>query len=166
MSARIDVLHVDDDPSIPDLAEAYLEQERGDVAVTCVTSPSAALDRLDDEEFHCVISDYDMPAMNGLEFFETLRETEHTIPFVLYTGKGSEEIASQAVNAGVTGYFQKGGPDQQRRLANRVEQATEDYHTRIEADRYSTVLRALEYPIYVVDETGVFSYVNDAMVEM
>ncbi|MEF8777358.1 MAG: PAS domain-containing protein [Natronomonas sp.] len=102
----------------------------------------------------------------GLELFEAVRENHSLIPFILYTGKGSEEIASQAVNAGVTGYFQKGGPDQQRRLVNRVEQAVGEYHTKIEADRYSTVLRALEYPIYVVDKTGVFSYVNDAFLEM
>ncbi len=162
----VSVLHVDDDPSVLDLTSAFLDRELGDVSVATETSPEEALSRLESGGFDCVVSDYDMPGMDGLELFEAIREDHPLVPFVLYTGKGSEEIASQAVNAGVTGYFQKGGPDQQRRLANRVEQAAEDYHTRIEAERYSTVLRALEYPIYVVDETGVFSYVNDAMVEM
>ena len=162
----VSVLHVDDDPSVLDLTSAFLDRELDAVSVATETTPADALSRLESEQFDCVISDYDMPGMDGLELFEAIREDHPLVPFVLYTGKGSEEIASQAVNAGVTGYFQKGGPDQQRRLANRVEQAAEDYHTKIEADRYSTVLRALEYPIYVVDETGVFSYVNDAMVEM
>jgi len=166
MPERIDVLHVDDDSSILDLAEAYLERELGDVAVTGVTEPSAALDHLRDEEFDCIISDYDMPTMNGLAFFETLREAEHTIPFVLYTGKGSEEIASQALNAGVTGYFQKGGPEQLRRLANRVNQAVDDHRTRAIADRYSTVIDALGYPVYVVDETGTFEFVNEPFAEL
>ncbi|TKX77916.1 PAS domain S-box protein, partial [Halorubrum sp. SD626R] len=76
-------------------------------------------------------------------------------------GKGSEEIASQALNAGVTGYFQKGGPEQLRRLANRVDQAVEEHRTRAVADRYSTVIDALGYPVYVVDETGVFTFVNE-----
>ena len=162
----VSVLHVDDDPAVLDLTSAFLDRELGAVSVATETSPEGALSRLESERFDCVVSDYDMPGMDGLELFEAIREDHPLVPFVLYTGKGSEEIASQAVNAGVTGYFQKGGPDQQRRLANRVEQAAEEYHTKIEADRYSTVLRALEYPIYVVDETGVFSYVNDAMVEM
>ncbi|WP_435074081.1 PAS domain S-box protein [Halorubrum sp. HHNYT27] len=166
MSERIDVLHVDDDPSVPDLAEAYLERELGDVAVTSVTSPSAALDRLGDGTFHCIVSDYDLPEMSGLDFFEKLRETEHTIPFVLYTGKGSEEIASQALNAGVTGYFQKGGPEQFRRLANRVNQAVDEHRTREIADRYSTVIDALGYPVYVVDETGAFEFVNQPFAEL
>ena len=162
----VSVLHVDDDPSVLDLTSAFLDRELENVAVRTETSPEAALAALETGAFDCVISDYDMPKKSGLELFEEIREEHPLLPFVLYTGKGSEEIASRAVNAGVTGYFQKGGPDQQRRLANRVEQAAEDYHTKIEADRYSTVLRALEYPIYVVDETGKFSYVNDAMLEM
>jgi PAS domain S-box-containing protein len=164
--SQVRVLHVDDDPSVLDLTAAFLDSELDGGSVTTVTTPEAALDRLDSGAFNCVISDYDMPEMDGLELFETVRENRPLIPFILYTGKGSEEIASQAVNAGVTGYFQKGGPDQQRRLANRVEQAVGEYYTKTEADRYSTVLRALEYPIYVVDETGVFSYVNDAFLEM
>ncbi|MFW6317313.1 MAG: PAS domain-containing protein [Halorubrum sp.] len=166
MSDRIDVLHVDDDPSVLDLAEAYLERELDDVAVTGVTAPSAAFDRLDDERFDCIVSDYDMPGENGLEFFERLRETDRSIPFVLYTGKGSEEIASQALNAGVTGYFQKGGPEQLRRLANRVRQAVDEHRTREVADRYSTVIEALGYPVYVVDETGTFEFVNEPFAEL
>jgi PAS domain S-box-containing protein len=162
----VSVLHVDDDRSVLDLTAAFLDSELDSVSVETTTAPAQAIDRLDAGRFDCVISDYDMPGMDGLELFEAVREDHPLVPFVLYTGKGSEEIASQAVNAGVTGYFQKGGPDQQRRLANRVEQAADEYRTKIEADRYSTVLRALEYPIYVVDETGVFSYVNDRFLEV
>ncbi|WP_144798192.1 hybrid sensor histidine kinase/response regulator [Halorubrum depositum] len=166
MPERIDVLHVDDDPSVLDLAEAYLERELDAVAVTGVTSASDALDALDGERFDCIVSDYDMPGTDGLEFFERLRETDRSIPFVLYTGKGSEEIASQALNAGVTGYFQKGGPEQLRRLANRVRQAVDEHRTREIADRYSTVIDALGYPVYVVDETGVFRFVNEPFAEL
>ncbi|PHQ46080.1 hybrid sensor histidine kinase/response regulator [Halorubrum sp. C3] len=166
MSGAIDVLHVDDDPSVLDLTEAYLERELDAVAVTSVTDPETALDRLDEAAFDCVVSDYDMPAMDGLEFFETLRERHRKIPFVLYTGKGSEEIASQALNAGVTGYFQKGGPEQLRRLANRVDQAVDEHRTKEIAERYSTVIEALGYPVYVVDETGEFRFVNEPFAEL
>ncbi|RLM68005.1 PAS domain S-box protein [Halorubrum sp. Atlit-8R] len=166
MPGAIDVLHVDDDPSVLDLTEAYFERELDAVSVTSVTDPEDALDRLDEGAFDCVVSDYDMPAMDGLEFFDALRERHQKIPFVLYTGKGSEEIASQALNAGVTGYFQKGGPEQLRRLANRVDQAVEEHRTKEIADRYSTVIEALGYPVYVVDDTGVFRFVNEPFAEL
>jgi PAS domain S-box-containing protein len=166
MPGAIDVLHVDDDPSVLDLTEAYFERELDAVSVTSVTDPEEALDRLGEGAFDCVVSDYDMPAMDGLEFFDALRERHQKTPFVLYTGKGSEEIASQALNAGVTGYFQKGGPEQLRRLANRVDQAVEEHRTKEIADRYSTVIEALGYPVYVVDETGEFRFVNEPFAEL
>ena len=166
MVDRIDVLHVDDDPSVLDLAEAFFDRELATATVTGVTEPESALERLESQPFDCVVSDYDMPEMDGLTFFEALRESNPTLPFVLYTGKGSEEIASRALNAGVTGYFQKGGPEQLRRLANRVRGAVEDHRTRRVADRYSTVLEALGYPIYVVDETGTFEFVNEEFAEL
>ncbi|PHQ40378.1 hybrid sensor histidine kinase/response regulator [Halorubrum persicum] len=166
MSERIDVLHVDDDPSVLDLTEAYLERELESVAVTSVTEPATALDALEAQQFDCVVSDYDMPGTDGLELFEAVHTDHRKLPFVLYTGKGSEEIASQALNAGVTGYFQKGGPEQLRRLANRVEQAVAEHRTREIADRYSTVIDALGYPVYVVDETGVFRFVNEPFAEL
>ena len=166
MPVAIDVLHVDDDPSVLDLTEAYLERELDAVAVTSVTDPGAALERLEADSFDCVVSDYDMPPMDGLEFFDALRDRHRRLPFVLYTGKGSEEIASQALNAGVTGYFQKGGPEQLRRLANRVDQAVEEYRTKEIAERYSTVIEALGYPVYVVDDTGEFRFVNEPLAEL
>ena len=166
MPEQIDVLHVDDDPSVLDLTRSFLDRELESVTVTSVTEPSAALDRLDEGSFDCLVSDYDMPDMDGLEFFDVLRETHRTVPFVLYTGKGSEEIASRALNAGVTGYFQKGGPEQLRRLANRVAQAANEHRTREIANRYSTVIEALGYPVYVVDETGTFRFVNEPFAEL
>ncbi|RAW46989.1 hybrid sensor histidine kinase/response regulator [Halorubrum sp. 48-1-W] len=166
MTERIDVLHVDDDPSVLDLTEAYLDRELASVSVTGVTDPETGLKRLAADSFDCVVSDYDMSGMDGLAFFEALRADHPTVPFVLYTGKGSEEIASRALNVGVTGYFQKGGPEQLQRLATRVRQAVAESRTRRVADRYSTVLEALGYPVYVVDETGTFEYVNEPFAKL
>ena len=170
MSATDDpcrLLHVDDDPAVLDLTAAFFDREL-DWAVTAVTETSveAALERLSTEPFDCIVSDYDMPEMDGLDFFDALRDRGVDAPFILYTGKGSEDIASQALNAGVTGYFQKGGSEQQRRLANRVGQAIEESRTQAVADRYSTVMEALGYPIYVVDEEGRFEFVNEAFAEL
>jgi PAS domain S-box-containing protein len=156
------LLHVDDDPAVLELTSVYLDREL-DLSVTTLaeTSPEAAISRVVEDDVDCIVCDFDMPEMDGLEFFEAIRGRDVTAPFILYTGKGSEDIASQALNAGVTGYFQKGGPDQQRRLANRVQQVLVDRRTKAVADRYSTVLEALGYPIYVVDEDGRFEFVNE-----
>jgi len=165
-TAPIEILHVDDDPSVLDLTKSFLETELETLNITTVSDPAEVLPKLRERTVHCIVSDYDMPAHNGLELLGQVREQYPNLPFVLYTGKGSEEIAAKAINAGVTGYLQKGGPDQIRRLANRVKHAAVEYRTRIESERYSTVLQALGYPIYVVNDRAEFEYINEAFVEL
>ncbi len=160
------VLYVDDDEAFLELTKAFLSKELPDAELTTVTDPEAALDRVESEPYDCVVSDYEMPGLDGLELLEAVRESRPDLPFLLYTGKGSESIASQAINAGVTGYLQKGGPEQHERLANRVEHAVQEYRTTLDSQRYSTVLQALGYPTYVVDAAGRFAYVNEAFAEL
>jgi PAS domain S-box-containing protein len=120
------VLYVDDNPDYAELVTQYLTRERDAFEVVAVTDTSAGLNRLDDEAFDCVVSDYQMPGRDGLEFFADLRETHPNVPFILFTSKGSEEIASEAISVGVTDYLQKdGGSEQYALLANRVENAVE-----------------------------------------
>ncbi len=127
---QISVLHVDDDPSLAETSAVWLEKVGERLSVVTETSASAALDRLGEDEIDCIVSDYDMPQMNGLEFLEAVRETHPDLPFILFTGKGSEEIASEAISAGVTDYLQKGvGTDQYTLLANRIERAVGEQRT-------------------------------------
>ena len=165
-TAPVEILHVDDDPSVLDLTESFLDAELDGARVTTTTEPDEVIGHLASGAFHCVISDYDMPGRDGLEVLCDVRDEYPDLPFILYTGKGSEEIAAEAINAGVTGYLQKGGPDQIRRLANRVEHAAVEFRSQIESERYSTVLKALDYPIYVVNEDAEFEYVNEAFVDL
>jgi PAS domain S-box-containing protein len=120
----IRVLHVDDEPELVDLAATFLERANDELAVVGETSVPEAMDRLAAERFDCIVSDYDMPDVNGLEFLEQVRERHPELPFILFTGKGSEEIASEAISAGVTDYLQKeAGSDQYTVLANRIDKA-------------------------------------------
>ena len=119
------VLCVDDDWAVLDLTTSMLRR-KADVTTTAESDPAAALDRVESERFDCVVSDYEMPGMDGLELLSAVRERVGGIPFVLFTGTGSEAIASEANSAGVTVYLQKGsGTDQYAVLATRVEQAIE-----------------------------------------
>lgn len=161
------VLHVDDEQTQLELGAEFLRRELSDtICLQSTTDIKEATEIVASEPIGCVISDYDMPKMSGLEFLEHVREKDPELPFILYTGKGSEEIAGRAINAGVTGYLQKGGAEQYRRLANRVDHALREYWSHIQSTRRSTVLEALGYPVYVVDKDGAFTYINDAFVEL
>ena len=130
------VLHVDDDPSFAELTATFLETEEPRLSVVTVGDADAALDRLEAGDVDCVVSDYDMPGRNGIELLETVRERDPDLPFVLFTGKGSEEVASDAVSAGVTDYLQKEpGTDQYTVLANRIVNVTEKRRTEADLER-------------------------------
>lgn len=130
MSSPIRILHVDDDPSFAELTAAFLQRESDDLQVESVTSVEDALAKLDTDHVDCVVSDYDMPEQTGIHFLQTVRDRFPALPFILFTGKGSEEIASEAISAGVTDYLQKGGGETYQLLAQRIENATKEYQAR------------------------------------
>ncbi|WP_136716702.1 PAS domain S-box protein [Halorientalis salina] len=141
---RIRVLHVDDEPSLGETAALWLEKTSEHLSVVTETSAPEALDRLAEEPIDCIVSDYDMPGMNGLEFLEAVRESDPDLPFILFTGKGSEEIASEAISAGVTDYLQKEvGTDQYTVLANRIERAVGEQRTADALEESERVLSTL-----------------------
>jgi len=135
MADNIRVLHVDDAQGFAEMTAEYLERVADDLTVVTATSPDDGLDRLDDS-IDCVVSDYEMPERNGLELFDAVRDRYPDLPFVLFTGKGSEAVASEAITAGVTDYLQKdGSTDQYTILANRVRNAVERRRARRERER-------------------------------
>nr|WP_252718750.1 response regulator [Haloarcula sp. CBA1122] len=83
-----------------------LTQQHG-IESVAANSATEALERLDGGGFDCVVSDYEMPEMDGLELLEEIRETNPSIPFILLTGRGDEETASAAIAAGVADYLLK-----------------------------------------------------------
>jgi CheY-like chemotaxis protein len=83
LPGAIRVLHVDDEPDFADLAATFLEREDERFEVETATSASEGLDRLAADGFDCVVSDYDMPGRNGIEFLEAVREEHEDLPFIL-----------------------------------------------------------------------------------
>ena len=57
--------------------------------------------------FDAIVSDYQMPGEDGLDFLKELRKKGNTTPFVIFTGKGREEVAIEALNLGADRYIQK-----------------------------------------------------------
>jgi len=167
-SEPIRVLHVDDEPHFSDLTAEFLERENEQFAVDTAESAAAGLDRLAAAAYDCVVSDYEMPGCTGVEFLRTVREEYPELPFILYTGKGSEAVASEAISAGVTDYLQKEtGTEQYAVLANRIENAVGRQRTERELERtreyFGTILAHASDLVLIVDETGTVDYVSPAV---
>ncbi|MFW9997415.1 MAG: response regulator [Candidatus Odinarchaeota archaeon] len=108
--SSITILHIDDEPDFLELSKIYLEKEHGTFMVNTAASAREALKKLEKgSNIDVIIADYKMPGMDGLQFLETLRKKDSSIPFIFFTGKGGEEVAIKALNLGATYYVRKGG---------------------------------------------------------
>ncbi|MBZ6495321.1 bacterio-opsin activator domain-containing protein [Natrinema longum] len=133
MMDPITVLVVDNEPGFADLVGTMLEREREAIGSLSATGGTEALEVLEHREVDCIVSDYEMPELTGLELLERVRADDPDLPFVLFTGRGSEEVASEAIAAGVTQYLQKEtGNEQYALLANQITNAVEQYRTETE----------------------------------
>ena len=165
-SDEIRVLHVDDDPRLLELSELFLQRESDRFDVETATAVDDALARLDEDAIDCVVSDYDMPGATGIEFLETVRDRFPELPFILFTGKGSEEVAGEAISAGVTDYLQKErATEQYAILANRILNAVERTRARRELATSERQLREIYERItdgfFAVNTDWEYVYVNE-----
>jgi PAS domain S-box-containing protein len=166
MEQPIRVLHVDDDPDFTDLVATALEREDDRLAVETATGVAEGLDGLTDAT-DCVVSDYEMGCRTGIEFLEAARDRYPGLPFILFTGKGSEEVASEAISAGITDYLGKqGGLGQYAVLANRIVNAVERYRSKraLEDSQRRLSLFVEQSPLGVIewDEAFDIAAVNGA----
>jgi PAS domain S-box-containing protein len=169
MPQSIHVLHVDDEPGIVDLTATCLERENDRIDVRTANNPDDALAIVADDDvgIDCIVSDYEMPGRNGIELLKAVRETHPKLPFVLYTGKGSEEVASEAISAGVTDYLQKEtGTDQYTVLANRIKNVVAQHRAEKLVNRAFQAMDRSREGIALLDESGEFIYVNDVYAEI
>lgn len=93
-----------------------------------------------------------MPGQSGIEFLQVVRDDHPDLPFVLFTGKGSETIASEALRAGATDYLQKeAGTEQYELLANRVANAVRQFRGQQAEQRLIEVADNTDQVIFVFD---------------
>ncbi len=124
MPAVCRVLYVDDEPGLLGIGKRFLEKE-GAFAVDTLTSAVDALESLKTERYDVIISDYEMPEMDGIGFLKQLKTSGNSTPFIIFTGRGREEVVIEALNAGADFYLQKGGElkSQFTELAHKIRSA-------------------------------------------
>ncbi len=121
---RISLLYVDDEPALLEIARLFLERT-GNYSVSISDNPHDALKIISEDSFDAIISDYQMPGCDGISFLRHLRKIGNKTPFIIFTGKGREDIVIEALNEGADFYIQKGGDPKSQfaELSNKVRYA-------------------------------------------
>jgi len=102
------ILHVDDDLSFVEVSKQILSMENS-FEIDTATSANEAFKKMGQQQYDAIVSDYEIPQKNGVEFLKELREQNNQIPFILFTGKGREDVAIKALNLGADSYINKNG---------------------------------------------------------
>ena len=151
MFRPIRVLHVDDRPEYSDILTSYLDGHDEPFDVVTETDPVVALQTLSDAEFDCLVSDYEMPKMDGLELLAAVQRRQPELPVILLTAKGNESVASEAIAAGVTDYIPKEDlTDSPEILAKRITNAVE---RQTYSRQFETLVETLPGVVYRTRDT-------------
>ena len=163
MAPVIRLLYVDDEPALLEIGKLFLEAG-GDCIVDTLESAKEALERLNTKKYDAIISDYQMADMDGIQFLIEVRTSFGQIPFILFTGRGREEVAIKALNAGADFYMQKGGDPKSQfvELIHKVRQAVRRSNAERalweNESRYRTLFQNSLDIIRILDRNGVITY--------
>jgi len=165
------ILYVDDDLNLLAVNKILLEKT-GAFSVTTLPSAKESLDRISSERFDAILSDYQMPEMDGIAFLKCVRARHGSLPFILFTGKGREEIAIEALNNGADFYIQK-GPDMKgmlaelkHKLCHAIERRQTETALRESRQNQNDIINFLPDATFVIDTSGKIVAWNKAIEEM
>ena len=132
----ITILYVDDEPVMLDTLKLFLERDP-EFRVVPALSAKDALTMLETAGYDAIISDYEMPEIDGIQFLKIVREKYPRLPFIIFTGKGREEIVIESLNNGADYYVRKGGDPKAQfaELSSKVKHAVELRESQVKGAR-------------------------------
>jgi len=165
------LLYVDDEEELLDLGRIYLERG-GEFSVVTAGSAVKGLAHLTSHPVDLIISDYQMPDVDGLAFLKIVREKYPEIPFILFTGRGREEVVIEAINNGADFYLQKGGDPKSQfaelkhKILTAIERRSAINALRESQQRLSDIIDFLPDATFAIDIRGHVIAWNKAIEEM
>ncbi len=108
-SEKMKVLFVDDEELLLTQTKIFLEKSDYDFQVDLARHVEEGLQKIKKGQYDAVISDYKMEARDGLDLLKSIRKENKNLPFIMFTGRGNEDVAQKALNMGADRYIRKRG---------------------------------------------------------
>jgi PAS domain S-box-containing protein len=143
------ILLVDDEPAVLEVCRKFLERT-GDVAVDTSESAEDALARLAGKHYDAIVADYQMTGMDGISLLKAVRGRGQDIPFILFTGRGREDVAIDALNNGADSYLQKGS-DPTAQIAGLMDKVKRAVQVREARQQLKEIIQETPIPTFVID---------------
>ena len=162
---------MDDEPMVLELTKSFLEREKT-FDVDTATSAKSALEKISKKSYDAIVADYQMPDIDGLELLQIIRNQGRNISYILFTGKGREDVAIRALNYGADFYLQKGGdPNTQfAELSNMIVQSAgrrnaQDLLHESER-RFREFLANAHHAAVILDKEGKIEFINEYLLRL
>ncbi|RLM66874.1 response regulator [Halorubrum sp. Atlit-8R] len=140
----VDLLYVNDDDQLRELVSRQLRAESDRLRIETADSAAEGERLLAERAIDCVLCDHHMPDVTGVEFLRSVREDRPDLPFLLFTNTGTETVASESIEAGVTDYvIQDAVENQAPLLARKIVTYVEHRRAQRERDRTNRRLREI-----------------------
>jgi len=159
----ISVLIVDDEPAV--LQQLIQLVRRRVRQVYSASNGEEALKIFHDENIELIISDVDMPIMDGIELLKSIREKDENISFILSTGLKSLDVLATAIEYGITSFLPK--PLQKENLFKKIKSIALEKQLEIELQKSIKLLEQYKNVVDVssivskTDTEGIITYVNE-----
>jgi PAS domain S-box-containing protein len=166
----ISVLYVDDDLQLLEIVKDYLERS-GEFSVHTATSVKSAIEMMGSNNYDAILSDYQLAGPTGIDLLRYIRTTDDRIPFLLFTGRGREEVVIEALNCGADFYLEKGIDlvTQFMQMEHEIREAVRRRHAEAAQKKMEKMLhitnaavRSAQNPILITDLAGNLIFVNPA----
>ncbi|MEW5802167.1 MAG: ATP-binding protein [bacterium] len=133
LNASICLLLVEDSPQHQQLIKNALLNGPLNILITVADSGERGLELLAKEHYDVILLNYSLPKMNGLEFLWSMKKRGITIPTIMITGHGNEQVAVQAMKMGIYDYVNKDG-EYLTKLYLIIQRALERHELKIQQD--------------------------------
>lgn len=161
----ISVLYVDDESALLEVTKIFMERG-GEFSVDTATSAKEAVTKLKGGHFDALVADYQMPEMDGIELLKYLRPRCKGMPFILFTGQGGEEIASEALNDGADYYIQKGRSPRtqlaelETKIRSAVARHQSELALRRSEEEFRSLIENLNEIVWAANPEGTITYMS------